>query len=251
MLHSLLKPDSGEARWALGSGPGVLQEEVEPTDYGHVYSSIRPQDDGTDWIKIYHYVMPFHTFFPFELAGDRKTLLPIINGHIFVPMDVGNTMVFNWIGKHGEDELGAEQRAYMEKIRGRAPGEWDSNHRKRRNKDVDWLIDRELQKTKTYSGIEGINTQDHAVQESMGPIIDRSRENLGTTDKAVIITRRILLRVLKELDEGIDPPGVGTSYYDLRAIERVTDGDTGWRDMLKDFNESGTVTAHEQEAAPV
>ncbi|MEE2970202.1 MAG: phthalate 4,5-dioxygenase, partial [Pseudomonadota bacterium] len=93
--------------------------------------------------------------------------------------------------------------------------------------------------------------QDHAVQESMGPIIDRSRENLGTTDKAVIITRRILLRVLKELDEGIDPPGVGTNYYDLRAIERFTDGDTCWRDMLKDFNESGTVTAHEQEAAPV
>ncbi len=253
MLHSLLKPGAGEARWALGAGPGVLNEEVEPTDYGHVYSSVRPQADGRNWIKIYHYVMPFHTFFPFELAGDRKTLLPIINGHIFVPMDDENTMVYNWIGKHGVEPLADDQREYMERIRGRAPGEFDANHRKRRNRDVDWLIDREVQKTKTYSGIEGINTQDHAVQESMGPIVDRTRENLGTTDKAVIATRRILLRVLKELEKGIDPPGVGTSYYDLRAIERFVGSDTTWRDMLKDFVESTAVSENRQNAdtAPV
>jgi hypothetical protein len=30
-----------------------------------------------------------------------------------------------------------------------------------------------------------------------------------------------------------------------RALHR---GDTGWRDMLKDFNESGVVTGHGQEA---
>ncbi len=252
-LHTLLKPDAGEARWELRTGPVALKEEVEPTDYGHVYSSIRPLDDGRNWIKIYHYVMPFHTFFPFEFAGDRKTLHPIINGHIFVPMDDENTMVFNWIGKHGAEPMSDDQREYMERIRGRAPGEFDANHRKRRNRDVDWLIDREVQKTKTYSGIEGINTQDHAVQESMGPIVDRTRENLGTTDKAVIATRRILLRVLKELERGIDPPGVDTSYYDLRAIERFVPGDTNWRDMLKDFDESSPASAARQVAdtAPV
>jgi hypothetical protein len=125
----------------------------------------------------------------------------------------------------------------MERIRGRAPGEIDANHRKRRHRDVDWLIDRAVQKTKTYSGIKGINTQDHAVQESMGPIVDRTRENLGTTDKAVIATRRILLRVLKDLGQGINPPGVDTSYYDLRAIESIVGGDTTWRGMLKDFVE--------------
>ena len=108
-----------------------------------------------------------------EISGDRKTHRPIINGHMFVPMDDENTMVYNWIGKHGTGSLTEDQREYMERIRGRAPGEVDKNHRKRRNKDVDWLIDREVQKTKSYSGIEGINTQDHAVQESMGPIIDR------------------------------------------------------------------------------
>lgn len=235
MLHTLLNPAAGDARWELRTGPVVLKEEVEPTDYGHVYASIRPLAEGCNWIKIYHYVMPFHTFFPFEIAGDRKTHQPIVNGHMFVPMDDENTMVFNWIGLRGAESLTRERREYMERMRGRAPGEIDANHRKRRNRDVDWLIDRDIQKTQSYSGIEGINTQDHAVQESMGPIIDRTRENLGTTDKAVIATRRILLRVLKELEEGIDPPGLGTGYYDLRAIERIVDRDTTWRGMLHDF----------------
>jgi nitrite reductase/ring-hydroxylating ferredoxin subunit len=237
-LHTLLKPQAGDARWELRSGPVLLDEEVEATDYGHVYSSIRNLDDGRSWIKIYHYVMPFHTFFPFEIAGDRKTHQPIINGHMFVPMDDENTMVYNWIGLRGSEPLTEERRAYMEGIRGRAPGEVDANHRKRRNRDVNWLIDREVQKTRTYSGIEGINTQDHAVQESMGPIVDRTRENLGTTDKAVIATRRILLRVLKDLARGEDPPGMGTSYYDLRAIERIVDPETTWRAMLSDFTQS-------------
>ena len=235
MLHTLLKPAAGDARWELRTGPILLTEEVELTDYGHVYSSIRPLDDGRNWIKIYHYVMPFHTFFPFEIAGDRKTHQPIINGHMFVPLDDENTMVFNWIGLRGAEPISQERREFMERMRGRAPGEIDANHRKRRNRDVDWLIDRDIQKTQTYSGIEGINTQDHAVQESMGPIIDRTRENLGTTDKAVIATRRILLRVLKGLDPGIDPPGLAASYYDLRAIERIVDGATTWRELLSEF----------------
>ncbi len=72
----------------------------------------------------------------------------------------------------------------------------------------------------------------------MGPIIDRTREHLGTTDKAVIMSRRILLRALKDLDQGIDLPGSGTSFYNVRAIERFVPGDTTWRAMRKDFEES-------------
>jgi phenylpropionate dioxygenase-like ring-hydroxylating dioxygenase large terminal subunit len=237
-LHTQLNPDANNMRWDLKTRQVRLDEEVEPTDYGHIYTATRPVDDGHKWTKIYHYVMPFHTFFPYELARDRKTYQPMINGHMFVPMDDENTMVFNWIGRRGNEPLNREMRDYMERLRGRGPGEIDANHRKVRNKDVDWLIDREIQRTKTYSGIEGINTQDHAVQESMGPIVDRTRENLGTTDKAVIMTRRILLRVLKELDRGGDPPGADTSYYNVRAIEKIVDGDTTWRDMWKEFRDS-------------
>ena len=38
-----------------------------------------------------------------------------------------------------------------------------------------------VQKTETYSGIEGITTQEPAIQQSMGLIVDRSLEHLGST----------------------------------------------------------------------
>ena len=55
----------------------------------------------------------------------------------------------------------------------------------------------------------------------MGPIVDRSRERLGSTDKANVAARRLLLEAAKTVREGGDPPGVGTSYYSIRAVERV------------------------------
>ena len=148
-------------------------------------------------------------------------------------MDDENTMVYNWIGKYGDAPLGEGEREMLEWSRGRAPGEVGEGHRKLRNRDVDWLIDRAVQKTETYSGIDGINNQDHAVQESMGPIVDRTRENLGTTDAAAIATRRILLARLKNRAPGEDPPGVAPTYYGVRAIERVVDADVDWRTELK------------------
>jgi len=191
--------------------------------------------DGRKWVRVYHYAMPFYTLFPFEFGGNVDVLQPIINGHIFVPMDDENTMVFNWIAQYGDEPLAPDKREILEWSRGRAPGEMSPgpDFRKKRNQDVNWLIDRSVQKGETYSGIEGINNQDHAVQESMGPIVDRSKENLGTTDAAVIATRRMLLRVLKQNDP--DPPGVQPTYYNIRAIERMLPMDAKWQTVLKDL----------------
>ena len=58
------------------------------------------------------------------------------------------------------------------------------------NKDNDYLIDRAAQKAnQTYCGVAGIAMQDAAIQESMGPIQDRSKENLVSTDNGVIMAR--------------------------------------------------------------
>ena len=43
----------------------------------------------------------------------------------------------------------------------------------------DWQIDREAQRTnKIYTGIRNIVMQDQAVTESMGPIVDHTKELL-------------------------------------------------------------------------
>ena len=77
------------------------------------------------------------------------------------------------------------------------------------NKDNDYLMDRAAQKRgDTYSGVEGIAMQDASLQESMGPIVDRTKENLVSTDNGIIMARHRLLRALKAMEKGETPPGI-------------------------------------------
>ena len=74
----------------------------------------------------------------------------------------------------------------------------------------DWLVDREAQKNGgIYTGITGIQAQDQAVTESMGPISDHDFEHLGPSDRMITRTRRRLLRAARALKkDGAVPPGV-------------------------------------------
>jgi hypothetical protein len=136
-------------------------------------------------------------------------------------MDDENCMVYNWTYTFAEQPLTEADSEQLGRHIGSAPRELTADFRKVRNRFNDWLIDRQVQKTETYTGIEGITTQDHAIQESMGPIVDRSRERLGSTDKAIVAARRLLLDAAQKVREGGDPPGIDTSYYLIRAVERV------------------------------
>jgi hypothetical protein len=71
-----------------------------------------------------------------------------------------------------------------------------------------YLLDRDKQRTRNYTGIDGFATQDACVTESMGAITDRSKETLGTTDAYVIALRRFLLKAVKDFQRGAEPPGL-------------------------------------------
>ncbi|HEY2978371.1 MAG TPA: hypothetical protein VGJ35_10410, partial [Burkholderiaceae bacterium] len=77
--------------------------------------------------------------------------------------------------------------------------------RRIRNKGNDYLIDRQLQRSYNYTGLPGARAQDQAVTESMGEIVDRSKEHLGRADAAIIMLRRMLLRMARQLERGIEP----------------------------------------------
>jgi phthalate 4,5-dioxygenase oxygenase subunit len=98
----------------------------------------------------------------------------------------------------------------------------------------DFFIDRELQK-RTMTGIPGINTQDIALQAGMGPVVDRSREHLGTTDRAVIILRRTLLEAVQTVETGGVPRGTDPSTYrNLRAGSHAVKAGEDWHEALRD-----------------
>jgi phthalate 4,5-dioxygenase len=95
------------------------------------------------------------------------------------------------------------------------------------NRDNDYCLDRERQRTQNFTGMRGIRDEDIAVQEDQrGPISDRSREHLGASDTAVIAMRRRLLSAVHNLESGREPlePWCPEAYRvrslaDLRARE--------------------------------
>ena len=89
--------------------------------------------------------------------------------------------------------------------------DWLGRYRSAQNFANDYLIDREAQRTKSFTGIENIHIQDQAVTESMGDITDHSFETLAASDRMIAVTRRRLLNAAMALAEhGTPPPGAAT-----------------------------------------
>ena len=230
IMHRKLHRDATEpgipfdSPFVQGAAPAI---EVDITDYGYRYFGVRPLEDQGHYIRGYHYVMPFTQIRP------NSSNKPFVDGHFWVPMDDQNVMVYNWAYSWGEEGISSEQ--YSNRGSGNSFGtdvDVDDGFRAVRNKHNNYLIDRQLQKTETFTGIHGINVQDRAVQESMGPVVDRSREFLGPADKAIVATRRLLEQAVRTVEDGGDPPGVAPSYYSIRASEDVIPFDTDWRKVL-------------------
>jgi phenylpropionate dioxygenase-like ring-hydroxylating dioxygenase large terminal subunit len=200
--------------------------EVDETDYGYSYYGVRELEGGQKHVRGYHFIMPFT-----QIRQEPFTDGDIVAGHIWVPMDDTNCMVYNW--EYTPTGTGMEDQEVVAKTMGTGPGEQTDDFRKVRNVENDYLIDRRIQKTETFTGIFGVNTQDHAVQESMGPIYDRSAEHLGPADKAVIVMRRQLLQGVKVVQDGGDPPGIGSSYYHVVAADRVMSAEADFRQDLR------------------
>jgi len=112
----------------------------------------------------------------------------------------------------------------------------DSQYRPLANKDNDYLMDRAAQKAgKTYSGIEGFAMQDASLQESMGPIIDRTKETLVSTDSGIIMARQKLLHAIRAFTEqGVVPPGVSLEHQRVRSAAVVLPPDQPFKDAARE-----------------
>jgi len=227
ILHRLLTSDSRrpgfkpDNPFVRGKAPRL---ELDVTDYGYRYAGVRPLDETSIHVRTYHFILPFHQIRPSRSEGG----VPLVAGHMWVPIDDENTMVYNWEYSVTEP-LTEDDR--LERRLGNGPHDVDqTTFRSIRNKRNNYLLDRHVQKTESFTGIDGINTQDRATQEGMGPIVDRSREHLGPADRAIIQARRLLLEAMKNVADGGTPRGVEPTYSELAAAEAVLPKGTDWRE---------------------
>jgi phthalate 4,5-dioxygenase len=215
----------------------VAELHLEKTNYGFTYAGIRQRGEF-DWVRRYHWIMPtFHMRGSNEGLAQmaRKDEVPTVNGHIWIPIDDEHVWVYNFdFSADPNVPLSPEQVMKHETRLGRGEG-LDANHMSKRNRSNDYMIDRAKQKATSMTGIDGINTQDLAVQEGMGAISDRSLEHLGTTDRAVITLRQILLDAVTAAETGGTLPALDPSTYrNVRAVDRFVPKDRSWQAETND-----------------
>ena len=235
-----IMPIGSTRQRAVGFSKAALVEVV-PTDYGFTYAGMRALPDGGHFVRGYHWVMPW-----VQLRGyTLDTPKPTVSGHMWVPVDDDTTMVYNFTYTYGSEPLSENERLLVGT--GNQFGvdiDAEDGFRSLRNRRNRYMIDRQVQKTKTFTGIQGTNTQDRAVQESMGRVVDRTYERLGTTDRAIIMARRLLLQALNKVEAGGDPPGIA-GYEKLRAVEQIVVPGENWLDVMAPglFQTPNAITA--------
>jgi phthalate 4,5-dioxygenase oxygenase subunit len=171
--------------------------EVEYTTYGMRYAGIRQTGDDSFNARVTPMVMPCFTLIPFEVSPSNPGTRRLVNA--FVPRDDRTTWVFQFLYDY--------VKAVDVAMRIEQGGLWvDENFRKLSNRDNWYKQDRAAMKTDNLSGLKGIMVQDHAVGETQGQILDRSKEHLGTSDLAVVAWRRLMLKTARALRAGGAPP---------------------------------------------
>jgi hypothetical protein len=137
--------------------------------------------------------------------------------HMWVPMDDENTMLYSIDFQPNHAFTDQELKRSKDGLGIHTENHPGSDHAIR-TKANDYLIDRALQASgKNYSGMKGLGTQDCAIQESMGPIVDRSLEHLLMGDAAIVKIRRLLLQTLKDHAAGKPLPGMDPKSYRVRS----------------------------------
>ncbi len=186
--------------------------EVSPSEGGLYIGARRNAEDGQYYWRITQWVMPFFTMIPPRADHPQ-------HGHFWVP--INDEYCWTWsYDYHPNRPLTAEERQACLDGKGVHTENIPGTFRPVQNKDNDYLIDREAQKRgETYSGVFGFGMQDASLQESMGPIVDRSRENLVQCDYGIAMTRNRLRKAATDFrDKGIMPPGRDPQHMKVRSI---------------------------------
>jgi phenylpropionate dioxygenase-like ring-hydroxylating dioxygenase large terminal subunit len=201
--------------------------EVVESPGGLYIGARRNAENGHYYWRITPWVMPSFTMIP--PRGNHP-----VHGHFWVPIDDHNCWAWSFDYHPQRALTGAEVQA-MRDGKGIYVQFVPGTYRALANKDNDYLMDRAAQKAgSTFSGVAGIAMQDASLQESMGPIVDRTKENLVSTDNGIIMARHRMLKAIKALEKGVTPPGVDTAHQRVRSAAVVLPPDQPFTDVAKE-----------------
>ena len=203
------------------------------TEWGAMYAAVRPADPGYLYYRFAHYIVPFWTLFP---AGPFSHN---VAGQAWVPMDDTHVMIITAHWKKRIRPLGVTKTGKpipgLDRTFDPLPNttDWFGRWRMPRNASNDYMIDRDLQRTSIFSGIEGVDYQDMAVTEGMGAISDRSLEHLSPSDRMISLVRRKMLGYVQDFERSGTLPAVLDKpelCRDARSGDFVAAANVDWLD---------------------
>ncbi len=209
--------------------------KVTETPFGLTYGAHRPSPTvpgGTYW-RVAHFL------FPFWIMPPVASLEQNIMVRSFIPMDDEHCMFVGFESQSyqrpSDDRIRLSGSYVRDNLLPNTTG-WYGRYRMVECEENDYQIDRDEQREKSYTGIGGIHTQDQAVTESMGAIVDRSFENLAPSDIAIARNRRMLLNAAEALKTGVRPPAADRPelYAQVRGGYYTTTETGDWLQLHRD-----------------
>jgi hypothetical protein len=216
-------PLAESVRWMKRDPAPVFH--VVDHDAGLLLAASRHADDGDLYWRVTQYLLPNHSLAPGSAPGD------LYFGQTWVPIDDTScwVYVYSW---NPDRPLTEREDRFVPGIPS-VHAEVDEHWVPIRNRGNDYLIDREVQRTRSFTGIEGLSEQDAAIQDSQGPIADRTREHLGPTDLGVVRFRRTVLGAARDLAAGIEPAAAHCpEAYNVRGGGMLAAGDATVEEAL-------------------
>lgn len=195
---------------------------LEPTDYGVLIGARRELEDDRYYWRITPWTSPWYTQIPWN--GDDPA-----GAHAWVPADDDSCWAWS-IDYHPDRDLRKEEIDFIKLGLDIHPALQQGTFETIQNAGNNYLQSRALQRWGSMTGIAGITMQDAALQESMGPIVDRNNENLGSSDAAIIGVRKRLLAEIRALQNNPDavPPGIDPETHHIRSYATALQRDEPW-----------------------
>jgi nitrite reductase/ring-hydroxylating ferredoxin subunit len=212
--------------------------EVVEADGGLLVGARRNAEDDQYYWRITPWVMPGFTMVP--PRGDHP-----VHGHFWVPINDHSC----WTWSFDYHPTRALTTAEVDAMKGGASihVKVDKDYVPLQRMDNDYLMDRKAQREGLlYSGIEGIGMQDASLQESMGAIQDRTKENLVSTDNGIIMARQRLIKAARALAENPDfvLPGLDPEHQKVRSVAMLIKRDVHYKEGAKEHFKSAPGKPH-------
>jgi len=212
--------------------------EVVEADGGLLVGARRNAEDDQYYWRITPWVMPCFTMVP--PRGDHP-----VHGHFWVPINDHSCWTWSF-DYHPTRALTTEE---VDAMKGGASIHVlvDKDYVPLQRMENNYLMDRKSQREGLlYSGIEGIGMQDASLQESMGAIQDRTKENLVSTDNGIIMARQRLIKAARALAENPDfvLPGLDPEHQKVRSVAMLIKRDVHYKEGAKEHFKSAPGKPH-------